>query len=728
MSGFGRTPGAGQRVAQRGWGTHRTITAAVSAAAPGTTVSIQAGIYHEKVVLDADITLVAEQGPGSVRVYAARGPAVEVRRGTVDLEGLTFVSGAPDTPAASVLDGHAVFNRCEFSAGRVDIEGPAKVELLDCAVLSPGPVGVRVAGTARATLKRVEVKEAASVGVLLEQHAQAGAERLSVAGSGAKGLELRDNAQGTFEECVVEDTTGTGFLATDAATAQLTTCRILRPGAAGLSVSRNARVRARGLEVSQGRNTGVAVGGEGALIMEGGACREQQANGVFLTGSAQAVLVGVEVEQTEYSAAYAGENSTLTLRDCVIGASRQHGVHVTEHARLSVRGGSILGSRLSGVTVQGGDAVLSRCRIGGSPQGVVLDTWHHPVLDGCEIGPCETTGVSVQAGQALLASCTVRECGGAGAVVAEGAVLWSAATEFEGDEHQIAGVRVLEADRHEGTDGDAPKVASAAVARPDSADTAAAGAGFSDRRPTAEAPAPAETLESLLAELDALIGLEQVKHDVGTLVSLMQMVRKRVEAGLPPPPLSRHLVFAGNAGTGKTTVARLYGRILAALGLLSKGHLVEADRSDLVGEYVGHTAPRTTAVFRKALGGVLFIDEAYSLVPRGQSADFGLEAIATLVKLMEDHRDEAVVIVAGYPDEMDRFVAANPGLGSRFSRSLIFDDYDSPQLVEIVRTHADRHQYTLPMRRRVRWQGTSRLCRGTSGSATAAARASCSNG
>jgi SpoVK/Ycf46/Vps4 family AAA+-type ATPase len=206
---------------------------------------------------------------------------------------------------------------------------------------------------------------------------------------------------------------------------------------------------------------------------------------------------------------------------------------------------------------------------------------------------------------------------------------------------------------------------------------------------------PEERLAALLGQLDELVGLQRAKQDVGTLVKLMQMVKRRLEAGLLPPPLSRHLVFAGNPGTGKTTVARLYGQILAALGMLSTGHLVEVDRGTLVGEYVGHTAPKTQAAFRRAIGGVLFIDEAYALVPDGRGNDFGQEAISTLVKLMEDHRDEVVVIVAGYPDQMVRFINANPGLASRFTRTLTFDDYSADELVEIVAHQAIAHQYTL---------------------------------
>ncbi|WP_157875936.1 AAA family ATPase, partial [Streptacidiphilus griseoplanus] len=205
-----------------------------------------------------------------------------------------------------------------------------------------------------------------------------------------------------------------------------------------------------------------------------------------------------------------------------------------------------------------------------------------------------------------------------------------------------------------------------------------------------------DRLPELLGELDRLVGLESVKREVASMAKLMQMVKRRQEAGLQPPPLSRHLIFAGNPGTGKTTVARLYGRLLAALGLLASGHLVEADRSALVGEYVGHTAPRTTAVFRQALGGVLFIDEAYALVPVGQSNDFGHEAISTLVKLMEDHRDDVVVIAAGYPEDMERLIDSNPGLASRFTRTLSFDDYASSDLVRIVEYQASQHEYRVP--------------------------------
>jgi SpoVK/Ycf46/Vps4 family AAA+-type ATPase len=164
---------------------------------------------------------------------------------------------------------------------------------------------------------------------------------------------------------------------------------------------------------------------------------------------------------------------------------------------------------------------------------------------------------------------------------------------------------------------------------------------------------------------------------------------------MPPSDRARHMVFTGNPGTAKTTVARLLARIYAQLGVLANGHLVEATRADLVGEFIGQTAPRTTAKFNQATGGVLFIDEAYALTPPDTFRDFGLEAVATLLKLMEDHRDEVVVIAAGYPVEMDRFVRSNPGLASRFPITMAFADYSTDELVAIFELVATQAGFTL---------------------------------
>ncbi len=194
-------------------------------------------------------------------------------------------------------------------------------------------------------------------------------------------------------------------------------------------------------------------------------------------------------------------------------------------------------------------------------------------------------------------------------------------------------------------------------------------------------PGAPTTLAELLAELDELVGLSDVKAQVHRQTALLRMSGLRAQRGLKVPTVSRHLVFVGNPGTGKTTVARLVAGIYRTLGLLHKGELIETDRSGLVAGYVGQTALKTAAVIESALGSVLFIDEAYALAEDG----FGEESVATLVKAMEDHRDELVVIVAGYPDEMKTFIESNPGLESRFGTTILFPDYSEDELVAIFR-------------------------------------------
>ena len=205
---------------------------------------------------------------------------------------------------------------------------------------------------------------------------------------------------------------------------------------------------------------------------------------------------------------------------------------------------------------------------------------------------------------------------------------------------------------------------------------------------------PKPSLEELMEQLDSLVGLDEVKKDVKSLVNLMKVRKLRQENGLPVPPMSLHMVFMGNPGTGKTTVARLISGLYAAIGVLSKGQLVEVDRSGLVAGYVGQTALKTQEVIKSALGGVLFIDEAYSLSSGGEN-DFGRETIETILKAMEDHRDDLIVIVAGYSGPMGDFLSSNPGLESRFNKYFHFPDYTGEQLMAIFSAQCEKNGYKL---------------------------------
>ncbi len=209
-----------------------------------------------------------------------------------------------------------------------------------------------------------------------------------------------------------------------------------------------------------------------------------------------------------------------------------------------------------------------------------------------------------------------------------------------------------------------------------------------------ESEAEKPDFDTLMAQLEELVGLEDVKRDIKNLINLIKVRKLREQHDLPVPPMSLHMVFMGNPGTGKTTVARIVSGLYAAIGVLEKGQLVEVDRSGLVAGYVGQTALKTQEVIKKAIGGVLFIDEAYSLSSGGEN-DFGREAIETILKAMEDHRNELIVIVAGYTGPMEKFLTSNPGLESRFNKYFFFPDYNGEQLMAIFRSQCRKNGYVL---------------------------------
>ena len=223
--------------------------------------------------------------------------------------------------------------------------------------------------------------------------------------------------------------------------------------------------------------------------------------------------------------------------------------------------------------------------------------------------------------------------------------------------------------------------------------------GFSSK---VEQKSPEQLLAEVLAELDAMIGLDSIKQEVHGLTNLLKMQQERAKLGLAQTKISLHMVFTGNPGTGKTTVARLIGRILGAMGILAKGHLIETDRSGLVASYVGQTAPLTNKRVDESLDGVLFIDEAYSLVPEKGDDPYGAEAVQILLKRMEDNRDRLVIVLAGYPEPMDRLIQSNPGLSSRFNRYFTFPDYTACEMGSIFHAMCRKNQYELPVAVRVK--------------------------
>lgn len=575
-----------------------------------------------------------------------------------------------------------------------------------------------------------------------------------ITGAASTGVLATGSCQLTLSQSRIRDCGTSGVAVDGTALVAVDDCRISGSDGSGLVVRGAARVAVTGLTVRGAAGNGMLVGEQADVRVVDGSVRTSAFSGVHVGGDSVAALVNVRVEDTPEHGIAVVERGRLTLEDCRTVACGMSGLHVEGYATAEADGLTVRRSR-HGVAVESLGAVRVRdarvftveraglvcgpgsvpeftyCRVAGAgTAGLVVAEKAAPQLLDCVLADSGGSGIVVgRAADPTVRGTTVRGAGKNGLYIGEGGLgsyqdCVLSGTAFPAVHVAADGRPALRALLAEDTDTDLslddgaePSVDGCVSRRVKTPAWPAVDTRSADGRPgdggaraAAAGPAPAESsggprviaapvepesLADLLAELDLLVGLERVKQDVASLVKLMRMVRRREEAGLAAPPLSRHLVFAGNPGTGKTTVARLYGRILAAVGLLERGHLIEADRSALVGEYVGHTGPKTQRIFEEAMGGVLFIDEAYSLTPAAGSNDFGHEAITTLVKLMEDHRDSVVVIVAGYPEEMENFIDSNPGLASRFSRTLLFEDYATAELVSIVEQHAEQHQYTL---------------------------------
>ncbi|MGW2593687.1 right-handed parallel beta-helix repeat-containing protein [Streptomyces sp. NPDC001515] len=579
--------------------------------------------------------------------------------------------------------------------------------------------GVLTNGQAHVHLEDCEISAADKPGVAVEEDSSARMVRGTVR-EAVVGVYVSSTGSTVLEEVKVVDTTGHGFVLGAGSSPTVTGCRTERTAGHGLLVTERSRGVFKDCVFAAAQDAGIRVNGFSSPVMTGTLVQDAKAVGVLLDEDSAAELDRLEVRDSGATGVVVRAGANPLLRRAVVVRSSSHGVevlkdgrgrleecvvensggsalHVLGHGNLYVGGGTLrttggagvhvgaLGTltlRDTSVDAAGGAGVLveaegelsaARARITGAAEhGVLVAAGARAALNACEVSGSGADGVRVEGADPVsLIGCTVRDNRGSGLRQA-----------VPGDRLAVEGLT------------------SAGNGTPDAWGSAAGAEAAGDGRlPGGAVPLASEPEKGTgpVAELQSLIGLDDVKQQVLTLINLNRLAQRRASLGMPAPPMSRHLVFAGPPGTGKTTVARLYGSILASLGVLRSGHLVEVSRADLVAQVVGGTAIKTTEAFTRALGGVLFIDEAYTLVTDGggSGADFGREAVDTLVKLMEDHREDVVVVAAGYPQEMAGFLASNPGLTSRFTRSVEFTDYTSDELVTIVERMCTGHGYEL---------------------------------
>ncbi|MER7156194.1 right-handed parallel beta-helix repeat-containing protein, partial [Streptomyces lydicus] len=732
-------------------GAHRSIAEALSQAGEGALVSVEAGRYEERILLTGAVTLAAQDGPGSVEIHASTGSALVVDSEEVRLSGLVLSGADEQYPVVDLRRGQAAFDGCSIS-------GRAWTALLardqgtlvarDCTVDNPRGAGIVVTSPGANTVENCQVAEAGSSAVVVAAQGRLTLRGGTLTGSGGNAVCVNGRGHATVEDTTVADSRKPGLVVEEEGSAELR--RVVVTGSAGpdayLTSSAPVTLTDCTFSGAEGESVHIAAGSapllRGCTITGAGRC------GVRITGAAKPRLEACEIRDTPLGLVV-DSNSAPTASHLAVHDAHQVGVLVTEGsaaefggltvvgdtggvrvlggARLQLRGGEIelahgdaieVGEggtgRFGEVTVRtargaglkatgAADVVAESSQLHGG--GVVVDTDAAVRLDDTVIAASDTDGIRVLNGGSLVAErCRVHGARGHGVrldATGRGDLRSCTVEGNEGEGIRSDSVEPVRMHDCEVRDNGGPRPAPTRGGRPDPANRAGAppeerdGPGRPDHGTRPEPSGQAGN--GPLAELEALVGLESVKQEVTGLINLNRMTQRREEMGLPMPPMSRHLVFAGPPGTGKTTVARLYGAVLAELGILGEGHLVEVSRADLVAQIIGGTAIKTTEVCTRALGGVLFIDEAYTLTNQGKGSgpDFGQEAVETLMKLMEDHRDELVVIVAGYSEQMEQFLSSNPGMASRFSRTVEFPNYSPVELVTITRNMCGRHYYEL---------------------------------
>ncbi|MER6088482.1 right-handed parallel beta-helix repeat-containing protein [Streptomyces bluensis] len=738
----------------------RTIGEALAKARTGAIIRVRSGRYAENLTVRTRVTIVAEGDPGSVEISPRRGTALTLVADAVKLTDLVLRGGSEDVPVVDAPRGQVAMDGCTVigsgwtaliarqngslamrgcrvtnreGAGIVDtsetgsviedcvlenlgtsaivlsegarstirncrmrdargngvlangeaqgsiedcditgadkpaiaLEGNSTTQVLRTAVHDTA-IGVYITSTSRPTLEEVTVSGTHGHGIALSSGADPLVRRCTTTGTKGHGLIVSDRSRGTFEDCAFTSSSTAGIRVADASSPSFVraSVRDCADPSAAVVLAEESTAEFDRLEVLDAAGSAVAIRSHANPLIRHARITAPGKHAVEVSEDGRGRVEFCTVERAAQDALRIAGGGSTQFDDCVIRSCSEAAVSVGRDGTAHVRDIEIDTCGGCGVSVEdGGELTLTRARITGSAaHGVLLAQGSRAELFSCDIGTSVGDGIRVDSAEPVsITNCTVRDNRGGGL------------TQTRPSDR----LDVLELTS---ADNGAPDIWGDEV-------KAATGGGR-----TGSGRGEPEPLE----ELEALVGLEGVKHQVRTLVNLNQLAQRRVRLGMPVPSMSRHLVFAGPPGTGKTTVARLYGSILAQLGVLPSGHLVEVSRADLVASVIGGTAIKTTEAFNEAIGGVLFIDEAYTLTPDGASSnDFGREAVDTLLKLMEDHREDVVVIAAGYSAEMNSFLESNPGLASRFTRTIEFANYSVEDLVTITENLCASHQYEL---------------------------------
>jgi Holliday junction resolvasome RuvABC ATP-dependent DNA helicase subunit len=737
-------------------GAYRSIGKALADAAEGALITVAPGRYEETLNITRAVSLSAEDGSGTVHVHSASGSTVVVDAEAAQLSGLVLSGSDQEAPVLDVRRGQAALDGCDVSGDgwtAVLAWHQGTLAARDCRVTNTRGAGVVVTSGGGNVLERSEVTEAGSSAVVVAEHGRlavrectldrprgngicvngqgtVSVEATRITGSGKPAVAVEQDAKADLSKVSVTGSKALDAYLTSRGATTLTDCTFSESEGQAVHISGGATPVLRACVISSPARGGVHVVDRSRPHLEDCTISGTPL-GVVVDGGSQVVFDGLSVQAADTAAVQVAGGSAVRIGRLTVAGGSGAGAQVLGEGKLELQGAEITLDGGTGIEVgEKGTGRLTEVRLTTSGTGLSLSGGAQVVLESSALRECgvlvggsdseltakdsEFTGSgadgfrALNGGSVIVTGCRVNGARGHGLnIQASARAELSDCTVFDnaGDGIRIntdQPVRVHDCRIRDNGGKAVHELKASGQLSVEGLDTggrqeAQAVAGDAGTSPSLEPEQARHTGVGPLAELQSLVGLDSVKQEVTGLINLNMMTQRRQEMGLPMPPMSRHLVFAGPPGTGKTTVARLYGAVLAELGVLAKGHIVEVARADLVAQYIGATAIKSAEVFNKALGGVLFIDEAYTLTSqsKGSGPDFGQEAVETLMKMMEDHRDEIVVIAAGYSEHMEQFLASNPGMASRFARTVEFPNYSPDELVTIAKGLCAKHYYDL---------------------------------